>query len=391
MRCITIMDGRFVTVNGEPASSHMDYESFARHFLTSFDEVVIVGRLFDSTDANARPVCGPKVRFLALPAYSGPEAFLLALPRIIKIFLNLLKDDKAAFLLRVPGGVSSIFSALAALKGRGFAVECTADTADQLSKGAVRHPLRQFFQWLSVKIVRWQCRKALVSTYVTHEALQRRYPPGRPEHSHYWTDIVLSDDTYVEAPRPVEAFNAKAPVLLNVGMMFQLYKGQDTLLQAARICKDAGVEVQIRFVGDGPYRKMLTEMTDSLGLTANVTFVGKLLGGKPVRDEIDAADVFVMPSRQEGLPRALLEAMARGAPCITSDVGGIPELMPTEDMIPANDPAALAEKLLALARAPEEAARKSARNLERARDYHYEIVRHRRAAFYKDLSTLARD
>lgn len=385
MRCIAIMDGRFVRSGGQAASHHMGYASFAQHFLDTFDEVTIVGRLFPIDDPTALPVCGPKVNFVALPAYSGPEQFLGALPRIAATFGRLLKDRDATFLIRVPGGVSTIFSVMAALCGRDFAVECTADTADQLSKGAVRHPLRRLFQWMSVRLVRWQCKRAAVTTYVTQSALQRRYPPGNPDRSHYWTDIVLADSAYLTAAREKSSFNTACPTLLSVGMMFQLYKGQDTLLEAAKICIESGMDLRVRFVGDGPYRATLEQLASSLGLSEKITFVGKLTGGEPVREEIDRSDLFVMPSRQEGLPRALLEAMARGAACITSNVGGIPELMTDEDMVPANDPAALASALLRVAQDPAELERRSARNLRRARDYHYQIVRQRRSAFYEDL------
>jgi len=109
MRCIAIMDGRFVSRGGQPASHHMDYDSFGRHFLDTFDEVTIVGRLFPVEEAGARPICGPNVNFIPLPAYSGPERFLFALPRIVRIFCKLLQQRDVVFLLRVPGGVSTIF------------------------------------------------------------------------------------------------------------------------------------------------------------------------------------------------------------------------------------------------------------------------------------------
>ena len=65
--------------------------------------------------------------------------------------------------------------------------------------------------------------------------------------------------------------------------------------------------------------------------------------GHGVTEQLDAADVFVLPSRQEGLPRAMIEAMARSLPCVGSDVGGISELIP-DWVVPPNDPQALALK-----------------------------------------------
>ena len=62
-------------------------------------------------------------------------------------------------------------------------------------------------------------------------------------------------------------------------------------------------------------------------LRDRVRFRGQLTTPVDVRAELDRADLFVLPSRQEGLPRAMIEAMARALPCIGSSVGGIPELL----------------------------------------------------------------
>jgi glycosyltransferase involved in cell wall biosynthesis len=102
-----------------------------------------------------------------------------------------------------------------------------------------------------------------------------------------------------------------------------------------------------------------------------------------VQTELDHADLFIMPSRTEGLPRALLEAMARGLPCIGSAVGGIPELLPPEDLFPAGDPLALARKIQEVLADSAGMQRMATHNLKRASDYHETILRERRLAFYR--------
>jgi glycosyltransferase involved in cell wall biosynthesis len=84
---------------------------------------------------------------------------------------------------------------------------------------------------------------------------------------------------------------------------------------------------------------------------------------------LDKADVFVLPSYQEGLPRAMIEAMARALPCIGSTVGGIPELLNQEDMIPPGNVAALADKIRSVVTNPERMNMMSARNWEKAKKY----------------------
>lgn len=87
------------------------------------------------------------------------------------------------------------------------------------------------------------------------------------------------------------------------------------------------MELELRFIGDGGYRSTLTKMASDQGIADRVKFLGWLAAGPAVRAELDRADLFVLPSRTEGLPRALVEAMARGLPCIGSTAGGIPELL----------------------------------------------------------------
>ncbi len=104
-----------------------------------------------------------------------------------------------------------------------------------------------------------------------------------------------------------------------------------------------------------------------------------------MRGELDRADLFVLPSRQEGLPRAMLEAMARGASLHRVHGGGIPELLPAEDLVPPGDAQALAAKIREVVGDPERMARMSARNLAKAEEYRDEALRERRLAFYDHL------
>ena len=126
-------------------------------------------------------------------------------------------------------------------------------------------------------------------------------------------------------------------------------------------------------------------MARSLGISSNVQFLGELPSGKPIRDRLDQATLFVMPSRTEGLPRALIEAMARGLPCIATRVGGIPELLPDEDMVASEDYAGLADKIREVISNPERLSQMSRHNLQRAQEYRPEVLEGRRTNFYQFL------
>jgi glycosyltransferase involved in cell wall biosynthesis len=127
----------------------------------------------------------------------------------------------------------------------------------------------------------------------------------------------------------------------------------------------------------------------ALGLDDIVTFVGGVPAGQSVRDELDRAAIFVLPSLVEGLPRALVEAMARGLPAIGSKIGGIPELLPAECLVEPGDADGLADAIRRLLEDPERAARYSRENLERARQFGEATLQHVRRAFWEYLSTTA--
>ncbi len=77
--------------------------------------------------------------------------------------------------------------------------------------------------------------------------------------------------------------------------------------------------------------------------------------------------------------------MAQGLPCIASTVGGIPELLPSEDLVPPDNVAALADKIREVVTDPQRMNRMSARNLEKAKSYREETLRDRRNGFYRYL------
>jgi glycosyltransferase involved in cell wall biosynthesis len=168
-----------------------------------------------------------------------------------------------------------------------------------------------------------------------------------------------------------------------IGSFAQLYKGADTLLRSLATCLRRGTTLEISFVGEGRYRKNMESLARDLLVEGNVSFLGQLGFGRPVCDFLDSIDLFVMPSRAEGLPRALVEAMARGCPCIGSNVGGIPELLSAEDLVPPNDPEALARKIMEVAADPQRMKAMSLRNLERAEQFDPEALKDVRRAFYR--------
>jgi len=126
-------------------------------------------------------------------------------------------------------------------------------------------------------------------------------------------------------------------------------KGLDVLLSAlARLPESACFELTI--VGDGPLRRDLTERALRLGLGERVRFAG-WVGREDMPGTLRQADAFVFPSRDEGMPNAVLEAMASGLAVAATRIAGNEELVVdgvTGFLVPPDDPAALAGALARL-------------------------------------------
>ena len=128
-------------------------------------------------------------------------------------------------------------------------------------------------------------------------------------------------------------------------------KGQAVLVEATARLVKRGREVQLSLVGDGPDREALEGAAARLNISESVTFHG-WINQRRIREFMETADVFVLPSFAEGVPVCLMEAMAMEIPCISTFVAGIPELIESGKhgiLVPPSDPellAAAVEKLI---------------------------------------------
>ena len=103
-------------------------------------------------------------------------------------------------------------------------------------------------------------------------------------------------------------------------------KGVYDALGAMKVLAESDEHVRLMLVGDGPERRGLAEVAASEGLAEQVVFAGYVPNDQ-VPDYLAASDIFLFPSRHEGAPRAVGEAMAMSLPVVASAVGGIPEII----------------------------------------------------------------
>jgi glycosyltransferase involved in cell wall biosynthesis len=380
-RFVRAPDGRACSATG------VDGHRFWARYLDGFERVLVLARVADGPCPPAAvPVEGPGVEVVAVPDYHGAAGWVRtrgALRQVARAAV--VRAD--AILLRAPGAVPG---AVWRLRGsRPVGVEVIGDPDEVLGSRAVPGIGGRIARRLLAHELRSMCRRAGATSYVTAETLQRRYPPGG------WTISYSSIDLPPEAFATENEIRARAGTrtgaarhLVFVGTLAQLYKGPDVLIDAVAACRERGLALTLTMVGDGARRSWLEERAHRRGLGAAVRFAGHLASGALVREALDRADLFVLPSRGEGLPRAMIEAMARGVPALGTAVGGVAELLPPERVVAPDDTDGLAVALASLCAPSTDLTALGLRDLGVARRSAADVLAPRRRELYTHLAAL---
>ncbi len=217
----------------------------------------------------------------------------------------------------------------------------------------------------STSALQRRLRRVLFSRVTAHVAVGRRaareaeaeigVPPGSIEVIHNGVPDVPLDPVARAGPGPVVGWCGR----------FSPAKGVDVLLRAL----PAVAEVSCVLVGDGPQRPDLERLAGELGVADRVVMAG--WSDRP-RNYLPSFDLAIFPSRAEGLPLAVIEAMLAERPVIASDVGGVSELVldgVTGVLVPPEDPDALGRAIARLLGEPAVAAEMGKRARERALEH----------------------
>jgi L-malate glycosyltransferase len=162
-------------------------------------------------------------------------------------------------------------------------------------------------------------------------------------------------------------------------------KDYPNLLAAAAILRDRGRSIRFLTVGQGPLEAEIHAEHARLGLDGVVDLLGERADAVRI---MSGCDVFVLASNNEGLPVAVMEALALGLPIVATAVGGLPEAVDDRNgvLVPARDPAVLADALDALAADPDRRARLGAGARERRTEFAVDRTVLRLDDLYRDLA-----
>jgi glycosyltransferase involved in cell wall biosynthesis len=209
---------------------------------------------------------------------------------------------------------------------------------------------------------RWVCRRADRIVPVTEEDARTleggRYAPrDRIETVHYGIPEPSANPAEMEEARRLAGVEPGRPV---VGLVGRLHpqKGIDVFLRAtARVQRERPDSVAL-VVGTGPEEAPLRDLARTLGVSEGIRW----MGGRSATPFLPLLRAAALSSRWEGLPLVLLEYMAMGLPIVTTSLPGCLEAVGTEEaeVVPPEDPDAMAGAILRLLQSPESASRLAA-------------------------------
>ncbi len=190
------------------------------------------------------------------------------------------------------------------------------------------------------------CARVVAVSDETRRAFVRQgYPPDSIQVVLNGVPVDVHDNGAGRSVRAELGIGSETPLVGEIARLCEV-KGQRDLLEALTALPG----VHAVFVGEdieqgGDYRERLEREARALGLADRVVFAGYRTDAGAV---LDALDVFVLPSRIEGMPLVVLEAMARGRPVVATAVGGTAEVVvegETGLLVPPRDPARLSEAI----------------------------------------------
>jgi glycosyltransferase involved in cell wall biosynthesis len=379
-----VVDQRFKLAPDGRVWTHVppSYESFEKA-LRVFDRVRVIGRAYPVNEppSGSRLVSGSRVEVVPMPYYVGPLQYLRKRREVRRRIDEVARFD-GAFLLRIPSQIGFLLGGELERLRRPYAVELLSDPYDLFSRGVAVSGIAPLFRPYFCRRTKELCGRASAVNYVTGSRTRANHPAPAAQWSDSLSDVEMTEEAFLTPRLRSEQGRLE---LVTVGLLDLLVKGQDVMIKALARCQAAGLDARLTFVGDGQYRDFLMRLARKFGVESRIRITGAVGGAAQVRQYLAESDVFLLPSRVEGIPRALLEAMAAGLPAICSRAGAMADLIETAWHVRAGDAANLASKILKMAAQRRQWVEIGRRNQALARDFESSVLGPRRVAFYEAI------
>jgi len=364
-------------------SGNLNSEIWDR-YLKHFDSVTVIGRCKLSADTSRFHTAEKEgVTFKLFTDVSGGADYFKKRASIEEKLRKEI-DNHDVIIMRFPATIS-IFAADYCIKKNikyiAEVVGCSWDA--NWNYGGIGTKIIAPYSYFKMKKA---VKYASAAIYVTEKFLQGRYP-SQASVTASASNVIIKEIKEDALPKRMQKIEHEADTI-NLGVIGNIavrYKGYDVLLKAINSLPAKFKErIRLYVVGGGD-AGYLNKLVKDSNLENQVIIKGKLKAGQEIFDFLDTLDVYVHPSRQEGLPRVVIEAMSRACPVLASDVAGTPELINSLCVHKSGDYRKLANDIIRMSSDTRLKKEMAQENFNKSKEYIFSTLEARREEFFKSF------
>ncbi|MGE4312987.1 MAG: glycosyltransferase [Pseudobdellovibrionaceae bacterium] len=396
MKVVYAHDNVYISHEGAVYSAGQFAYSYWSPYLEAFGKLTVIGRMRELKTgedlSKFQRADGDNVEILGAPDMNSPLKLLRNRDKV-ELMIAMLLQDADGVIIRAMSEIGWLTYKQARRQKLRIAHELSGCPWDNTwHHGSWTAKFYAPIRWRRARKV---ARKADAVLYVTKEFLPRRYPAGRFALKAIASNVRIDPPEDAILKKRVSRIKAvfgdkETPITFGlIGHLDHKLKGIDVALKALAVYNQKTKKpFTFKILGPGNAARY-AKAVKQYKLEDKVKFEGTLPSGEPVLKWLDEVDVYMQPSFHEGLPRALIEALSRGALCFGSTAGGIPELLPKERLHKPGDHVRLATQLYALLdQDAEDLTMIAKRNFAKAQDYTSDKLVPVRQAFWKNFARL---
>ncbi len=338
-------------------------EKNGRYYFTRPNKVTIsiISKYFETISFIAR---NGKYEDTQFEIEDSRNVILVNKMNFIEFVLAMKRNRNEYDIIFAQNGINSVIAAIyGSYLGKEVISYCGADPLEmQLAKRGIWAKIKGYI-WFILEKKKMKLGK--FAHYVTEE-LSLIYPCECEKIICSFAYISI-DDSIIDI-RLERIKNKKATTRIGVMGLVCERKGIAVALNALKILDE---NYQIEIVGSGEIEKYKS-LAENLGISHKVKFLGYLSNKCDIDKWLDSIDIYIQPSFSEGLPRTMIEAMARGCPVIATNISGMPSLIESEFLVRVKDFHDLANKIVVLSKDIPRMIDAAQKNFTKAREFRVE-------------------
>lgn len=371
-----------------PAGS-FPYQLWHDRFLPHFDKITVIGRnggQLKTSQEKFDHSNGKNVTHILMPNINHPIQRLKNISAVKKTIKKLVTEHNG-IVIRGPSEFGMIAAHYARQLNKPYAIEMSGCAWDHTWHygsliGKIYAPIKYIR-------ARHMVRHATQVIYVTKHFLQKRYPANGLTENASNVEIKQSENSVIK--QRIDQINANKGII-KIGMIANYnnnLKGLSIAVQALHKLNQTHQNWQLHILGHGTANRW-SSLIKIYNLADKIYFHEPKPSGKLVLNWLDQMNIYIQPSLHEGLPRAVIEAMSRGLPCLASNAGGTEELLDASSIHRKGNITEFSGQLIQYINDKNWQIAQAKQNFSKAKNYSSETLMPKRKIFWNTFSKITK-